>query len=541
MAAVNPDPLPEDPYDAAFYYNAARSLAGGDGYVRLDGETTNLYAPGYPLLLAGAISVYGDDLLSAKLLNVFFGAATVGLVYVIGARVATRAVGLTAAAILAVLPGQIIFTTVLMTEVVFAALASMLVLLIMLWTADRRPSSLQVLALGLLIGAMALIRTETLLLVPALAALWLFFAPSPRELARWLAVLAVGVTLPLVPWLARNYVEFDTLTLREGAPAALRIGLSPDFDEQLAGAFFAQEPPSYAELARYYRDYPLDAGIFVLRKWAYLFGHEDDLIRWLQWHQPPPLSSDAAARWADASVWSYYAVGLLAVGGTAGWLARLDRRRAVILWFVLSWASVFLLFAPQGRYHFPLVPMLSILAAYTLAGCWGFVRRQIAARTANVAAPERPALRWRAVLPVLAFALLVIALATTILRGFPDSEARTRDLLRQADLSRLSQALTDYSSEHDGFPSTGGLDRGEPLCALGAGAGCELRDVLKHDPPSDPLGTAEEHGYWYASDGDTAIIYARRETDEPWAGPACASPSALSDRGELQCVVVSRD
>ena len=570
VMAVNPDPLPRNPFDAAFYYSAGLGLAQGEGYRDLDGQATNYFPPGYPLVLAGSYLLFGDDLLVGKLVNAFFGAATVVVVYALASRVANRRVGLVAAGVMALYPSQIVFSTVLMTESFFVFLVALSLLLIVLWMVDSQPSNWQLLALGALLGFMTLIRAEAMLLVVALPVLWKVLTPSWRVLGRWMALLLLGVLPVLLFWSMRNYVELGNVEVRSGGSTALHRGLSPDFDFQLTAAFLHTEPPSLEDTFRHYATHPWDVGVVAIRKWAYLFASESDAVSFIQQHVPAPLSPEAGARWSDLVNWYYYAAGALAVVGIALWLPNLDKRRSVLLWFLGSWGATYLLVVPQGRYHFPVIPVLAIIAAFALVHGWQFARegglaRALAAlpfgrqagalrpasRRSAEAAPNHPEQVWvspprpprgpRAA-AVGGFLLLVLAIAVVIGQGFPDPIARLRDARRYVDILALGDAVSAYYDDFGEFPSTGGVEEIEPFCVSDSDKACEFREEFLEvwDEAQfrvDPLGKPETNGYWYGSDGQTAVVYALRDTDGSWAGPRCPlTPPALAGKGDLQCV-----
>ncbi|MEX1254932.1 MAG: glycosyltransferase family 39 protein [Dehalococcoidia bacterium] len=537
MAAVDLDPFSPEPhnvtfYDGAFYYNAGRGLADGAGYTGLNGEATNLFPPGYPLVLAGSFLLFGDGLMVGKLVNAFLGAVTVVLVYALATKVVDRRVGLVAAAIMAVYPAQILSSALLMTEVLFTGLAALLLLLLVAWTAERRASTWQLLTLGLLVGFMTLVRTEALLLIPALLVLWKLLTPSWQETGRYAALLLIAALPLLLAWSMRNYVELGDLELRSGGGTALRMGISPNFDAHLTAWYFGVAPPPIADTLRHFATHPWDVGVLALRKLAFLFRDDADVVKETQKYVPQPLSDGAGARWSALTNWYYYAVGVLAMIGIAAWLRTLDRRRLVVLWFVASWSLIYLLFVPQGRYHLPVVPVLATTAAFAAVSAWQFAQDGGVARAVaslrHELLPPQPALA-----PVLAFAVLVVAIATTIAQGRPDAIAPYRDIARRNDLLKLAGSVSDFSQRFGGFPSTGGLDQSEPLCVSDSDLGCVLRAVMRdEDLPVDPFGDPEKNGYWFASDGQTVVLYALRETG---AYPSCPSPPLLGKK-DLQCL-----
>jgi 4-amino-4-deoxy-L-arabinose transferase-like glycosyltransferase len=144
------------------------------------------------------------------------GAGSVAAIGAVARRVAGPAVGLIAAGIAAVYPSLILLDASLRSESLYVLLVA-LSLLAALRLADR-PTWPRAAALGVVIGLSALTRSEAvaLVLVLGLPAVWLG-APRGERLRPALAVCA-GCALLLVPWVARNWIEFDrpVLSTNEG-------------------------------------------------------------------------------------------------------------------------------------------------------------------------------------------------------------------------------------------------------------------------------------------------------------------------------------
>jgi len=119
----------------------------------------------------------------------------------------------------------------------------------------------------------------------------------------------------------------------------------------------------------------------------------------------------------------------------------------------------------------------------------------------------------------------------------PTSEApvggeEERDVQRYQDVAAIQQALEQFRSEEGEYPNTNANI--QTLCVFeDSDAGCALQDILG-PLPQDPLGDPAANGYFYASDGETYVLYATRETD---AFPACDEhPAHLGNIDSLHCV-----
>jgi 4-amino-4-deoxy-L-arabinose transferase-like glycosyltransferase len=358
------------------YFYGASTLASGHDLRNFWDRSSYLFnfPPGYPMALSGLFVLFGSDVFVAKLFNVVLGAVTAVLVYVLATRFRDERTGVVAGVLMAFFPSQIYFTMMIMTETFFSALSVVLLLLLVGWVGSQSSmKSWQVLVLGLLLGFMSLVRAETPLVAVTLVALWKVCGHHWRQIGRSLLLLVAGMTLMIGPWTVRNYIRTDKLILVRGAGSdaplhALRVGLSPDFYDPKFH-FGVTEPPSAGDLAEYYATHPWEVPKHGARKLVRLFGHEN-VFYWVDLLGKPYITSETASRWAALGDAFYYVVGLVALLGAPLWFRRRDRPLLVLLWFAISWSAVHLVFVPEERYHYPILPVACVLAAVTLVSVW---------------------------------------------------------------------------------------------------------------------------------------------------------------------------
>ena len=376
--------------DAVFYYGSAQSLAAGDGFLNpLSGRHSALLGPGYPFALASLVAVFGSHLIVAKLFNVFLGAATAVLVYVLATRIRDQRTGIVAGVLTALFPSQVFFSTVLMTEVFFVALSAALVVLLLMWVVEKeRLAVWQVMAVGLLVGFMSLVRVEAVLLGPAVVVLWKLSGRRWGEVLRFAPLLLVGMVVVIGPWTARNYARFDEFILVRSSSdtpvRALRAGLDPHYGERLTSRFWREASPPIGDSLVHYGTHPWEVFTRFGSKLDDLFGHDDD-FRWMQgFYDPPPLSPRQETLWRNVGNGYYVAVGLVVLAGVPLWFSARDKRLLIVLWFVITWSLIHLIFIPTARYHYPVIPMMCVLAAIVLMAVWD--------RVATVRAPPASAM-----------------------------------------------------------------------------------------------------------------------------------------------------
>jgi 4-amino-4-deoxy-L-arabinose transferase-like glycosyltransferase len=222
-------------HDQISYDALARSLLAGRGYQFPEdwypftpAETpTAHWSFAYPLYLAGVYSLTGYHPLAARILQAVVGSALIAiLLYLIGRRVASEAVGLAAAALAAVYGYFVYYSAALMTETFFIVLV--LAALYLCLALRERPTIAGWLSLGLALGLATLLRQTALLLVPFLL-LWLVWELRKSRVAWWSYTLPLIVMgLLIAPWTIRNYRVFDHfLLLNSNAGYAIYASSNP--------------------------------------------------------------------------------------------------------------------------------------------------------------------------------------------------------------------------------------------------------------------------------------------------------------------------
>ena len=116
--------------DSIMYHTTAMSISDGNGYVPLTGGPTARWPPGYSTVLGGLYWLFGQDPLAGELFNALVGALTIVLLMLVVERTIDRGTAIVAGAVLAVLPGPILWTDVLVAETLYTALFVAMVLVV---------------------------------------------------------------------------------------------------------------------------------------------------------------------------------------------------------------------------------------------------------------------------------------------------------------------------------------------------------------------------------------------------------------------------
>ncbi|MDD5087954.1 MAG: tetratricopeptide repeat protein [bacterium] len=363
--------------DPAWYDDAAMNILSGHW-----GPFPLFRAPLYPALLAAVYGIFGHDLVAARLLNVALQGVTIWAVWRIGRRFLSPAVGILAAALLAVNGTAVYFANEILStslEMLAAALGLWATLRL---THDRGLPA--VLLCGLAWGLAALVRPNYLILFPViLIAVLAFRAPlSLRTAGLALLVWLAGAFAPILPVTAANVFrggEFVLIATQGGVN--FWIGNNPESTGALSvlpgyGNMWRMEdaereaerelghPPRPGELSNFYYDKgwsflaenPWQSLRFMIRK-TLLFFNRFEIS-----NNKHILHFAALSPWLPPLLWLNF--GLLVPFALLGiWTAWRTHAAKLLLGLAAVYTISVVLFFVTARFRMPAVPWLSLLAA----------------------------------------------------------------------------------------------------------------------------------------------------------------------------------
>ena len=400
--------------DSRFYFLSARRLADGDGFLSarslsngdgsqfpLIAEATAAWPPGYSFLLAGMFKVLdffklfgaSDDWVlraivdAGRAVNILAAAVTIVLVYAIGRRVFDKPVALVGAFLVAIFPGQIYFTSILLTEVIFTAIALTLIyVLLRLRERGRAPPAWAVLAFGAVMGFSALFRGEAVIIVGLALLFWRWLVPDWRTFAWQASLLIVGVVIAIAPWTIRNAVAMNAFVpITSGVCHHFWHGHNPDAYESLtvsAAIARIQEPYQNlsstereieseqafcSEASKFIREQPLQEFPLLVKKAYYFLANDSSSLEWIQ--TKPTIPADDVVHLSRLADFVYFTVLALAVAGAPVWWSR-KPELLLLLGVIAGWIVLHMLLFPLPRYHQPIMPIVGLLAAAGLVALW---------------------------------------------------------------------------------------------------------------------------------------------------------------------------
>jgi 4-amino-4-deoxy-L-arabinose transferase-like glycosyltransferase/Flp pilus assembly protein TadD len=459
--------------DMAYHHEWAQHIANGESYY-----VGPFYrAPFYPLLLGLVYWVFGDGPWAIRVIQLFLGALSAVLIYLVAFEVFGRITARIAGGI-AVLYGTLIFYDAqLLDPPVFIFLVMTGLWALLRLFRDESASVWPVLC-GLSLGLAAITRPNILVFL-ALVLIWLtmrwvHYRSAERRRAVVLWVLAIA--LPILPITTYNTIQAGEPVLI-GAYGGINLyignhaeadGVSPrlpntrrdwwggkEDTQSLAEADVGRDL-SEAELSSYWRNRALreiaespgrflrllgQKAILLMGGYElsnnfdlYHFAHQNQIMRLLVLKGP-----------------LYLPWGLILPLALAGmvWVRKWDHRRAVLVAFLLAYLPSILLFLVAARYRLPLAPVLIIFAAQAVVS---LVRR----------GRELQRRRFLSGLAVLVVALVVVHsdpfgyAQTSTARGYHAEASilssmgryeQARELYRQAlrEETTLAESLNDLA------------------------------------------------------------------------------------------------
>ncbi|MCH8065549.1 MAG: glycosyltransferase family 39 protein [Chloroflexi bacterium] len=368
--------------DSVFYHNVANLLSMGVGYHDPwgHGETAQ-WPPAYPMTLAVLYKLFGWHLFLAKGLNIVIASATVILVYIVSKRLFDWRTAFAAAMVLAAFPGQIFFATLVYTETMFAMMFMLVLLLTLIWTIQQPDSRWwQVLLIGFMAGVVTMVRAEGVFLAIVMVVIWLLMVRPWRTVARYSALMVVGVVLAITPWTVRNAIQFhEFIPLRSNASDLIARQLDPDAGTQ-------GESRTIRRGIQYHITHFWEIPGFLAGPTRDLYAEDADAIVLMQKHpapgqtleSPQPLTDDTARRWSGLANRYFRVISLMALAGAGLCLLRRNRGSLVLIVAALGWTLLYANFNPLPRYHFPVGQIIAIFAAVFFIFAWDTARQYIA-------------------------------------------------------------------------------------------------------------------------------------------------------------------
>lgn len=501
--------------DSRQYDAWAREIAAGEWL----GRETFYQAPLYPYILGLLYRVVAPDVGLVRALQAVAGAGSCALLAAAGKRFFSGGVGVVAGVMLALYPPAVFFDA-LVQKTSLSLFFLTLLLATAAW-ATASPGSWPWLSTGLILGGLALLRENALVLAVVLA-LWIVLAPAsvpttPTISRGWrrpslgVALFLAGLAVPLLCAGLRNLAVGGELLLTTSQSGPnFYIGNHLEANGRYVplvpgGGDARVEGSDAATLARLDLGRDLTPGevsrYWWHRAWEYVRSHPWHWLRllskkwYLVWHADEIVDTHSIEAYAESSrlLSSLYVVWHMGVlcplaGVGVWWTGRRWRELWLLYAVALCLASSVALFYVVGRYRLSLVPILILFAA---AGLGEMGRRWRGSSSAPGKGRPGDAGRWRVSRDGIVAGLVAVLVAVPVnwpLRDADDPRATAYlnlgvTLLEEGDssrallfLERAAALVPDFAATHQAL--------GRALMANGrlAEAESRFRRALTFDP-----------------------------------------------------------
>jgi hypothetical protein len=362
--------------DGEWYFGRALSIVSGQGYV-FGGKVTAFWPIGYPGFLAFLYLILPQLPLTGLIANFFLSAITVVCSFYIFRclRVGTFW-SLFGCLVLSIYPTFVFYQQMLLSEILTATLIMAAVLGLLV-----SRNNLHYFATGIIFGLATLVKSQVLLLV-VLAPLYDVVARrSIRACVANYVFLSFGLAVTVLPWTARNFIEFDRFILvQSNGGYNLFVGNNPTNiygaginADMLAAAYpsvvsditkplpdeMGMNDRATAAAWQFITEHPLEVLRRVPHKLFRFFRHDGLPFKWI------PRSNALEGRklpWLmpffEISEWYHIIVVTLAILSALVFLAGPARTKAhyLLLCTIGSFALITAVFFGQARFAVPVIP-----------------------------------------------------------------------------------------------------------------------------------------------------------------------------------------
>lgn len=203
--------------DAYGYDKLGFNLSIGKGFVDEENRPTMGREPAYPFFLAGIYSVAGHNHSAVRFVQIILFLLTVIFTYKTAKIVFNEEIAGCAMIMTAFFPTLVNYPAYILSETLFIFLLSLFVFFcIKLYLSNKL---IYYFLSGITLGILILCKSITLFFIPVLFLWGILFCKSRLRICLMI-LMSMGIALP---WVYRNYVNFDTFALRKGTELALSV------------------------------------------------------------------------------------------------------------------------------------------------------------------------------------------------------------------------------------------------------------------------------------------------------------------------------
>lgn len=342
--------------DAHNYDVMAKQLLDKNVFGYMTDKSSAYVTPGYPFFLAAIYYVFGNGeaspLLQVRVVQAILGALTCFIVYLIGKRLKNVTVGLIAGFAYAIYPTFAWSPSLILTETIYNFFF-MLYIYLQVRIFETKSFKLSFLC-GFIFAIAIMIRPVMfpLLVVPFI---YHYIVSKDKSTIRIFLYTGIGVLVVMIPWWIRNIIvlhKFIFLATQTGNP------------------FIAGITPYYAkiDISHYYAKNGMLEGSRMLFK-----GLETQPFLYIKWFTIGKLNYMFGNMWFSPvkgftfmNSFKLFHFLVIVIGWVGVLFCLVKNRLRIISIFAILLTLMQLMFVPEARYAYSIMPLLMITMAYLL-------------------------------------------------------------------------------------------------------------------------------------------------------------------------------
>ncbi len=371
-------PLLKDEKD---YFAIAQSLYHGNGF-SVDGTLTAYRAPFYPAFVAIVFTAFGESVIPVRIIQAFADTLTCIFLFFLCKRFFTTTTAYLAATIYCFFPGNALYVSLLMSEILFTTLVFFVILLYSRRNFEH--SLLTKILLGVIFAILTLIRQNAAIL------LFAFIVWESIRFRYWETVwkrniiIVFSFMLFLFPWMIRNKVEFNHFSLTSNGGVNFWIGNNQTANgsfkyykennpiEKITGEF-ERSTVGYKEGVDFIIHHPMEEVKLLFLKFAHLFEPDFSLMQSLQYKPEWESYQRSILVYRELSpfiltVLHFFTV-VVVITGLWSLIFASDSKYQYLLLLrliIVFWVCSHLIFFGVARFRLPIMPLFIVMTAYSV-------------------------------------------------------------------------------------------------------------------------------------------------------------------------------
>ena len=340
---------------------------------------------GYSAFLSMFLRLFGQSILTAGMLNVFLTTASGLMIFILCRRWLDTSSAAAAFALWIICPSKLLYNTMSLSEPYYTALILLFFLIVSNQEKTKKDSLARTAIMGICAGVvLGLVNTARPIgIIPIIASiLWLFFLADGSELRngwkKWLVFFTV--LLAAYGLSGELWERYETEQLEQKPASVPGYSIYVGFNPETRGSYSDSDMDLLQN--RYYSEYGQNAyavqikmmddakiriregagglPFLMLHKLGMLLGHDEGGV----FYAKESMSETAYSLLCIISNLWYYTICILTmIGCIRLWQSRESGSLLLIPLFSLVLILAQLLVEVAARYHYALIPMLTILAA----------------------------------------------------------------------------------------------------------------------------------------------------------------------------------